>query len=90
MLDYFCRNIHSDDLQQIRQLDINTMLTTFPGREASRELVIGAIAKYGATTPHTNFDVISSRLERWCGTFFSEKDILFFKVSKGKSGIEEE
>jgi nuclear pore complex protein Nup155 len=63
-------------------MNINSMLTTLNGRELSRELVIAAILKYGASNTQSSFNIVSAQLEKWCDKFFSAKDILFFKVKK--------
>lgn len=60
------------------------MLTTLPGRELSRELVIATIGKYGALNSHTNFDIVSNQLNNNCSSYFTQEDILFFKVRKKK------
>lgn len=58
------------------------MLTTANGRELARELVIACIGKYGANDSHTSFDVVSSQLKQWGCPYFTQSDILFFKVKK--------
>lgn len=58
------------------------MLTTVEGRDASRELVIATIGKYGASGSHTRFDVVSHQLQRHCNSYFGPSDIIFFQVRK--------
>lgn len=63
------------------------MLTTANGRELARELVIACIGKYGANDSHTSFDVVSSQLKQWGCPYFTQSDILFFKVKKSVKGM---
>ncbi|GAA5797410.1 hypothetical protein HPULCUR_002794 [Helicostylum pulchrum] len=63
ILDSNLQNILINDdfgqvyVQDLLDLDVEKMLTTLPGRELSRELVIATIGKYGALNSHTNFDI---------------------------------
>ncbi|KAF7731213.1 hypothetical protein EC973_000628 [Apophysomyces ossiformis] len=63
----------------LREVTVESMVTTTRGRALSRQLVIAAINKYGRTQAHVGFDVVSDLLQRKCSSFFGPNDVSFYK-----------
>lgn len=63
------------------------MLKDPRGRVMTRELVIAAINKYGASHTHVGFDIVSDLLRRKCSSFFGPSDVAFYKVNSHSSHI---
>lgn len=70
------------------ELTLEDMLSTAHGRALSRELVVGAINRYGASHIHVGFDIVSDMLQRKCASLFTPSDVAFYRVSVSQKGVE--